>query len=89
MTEYAEDMALKPDADLIGTTPDLTKKVAIVGCEIQLMQAFCDTRCKDKVWLRGQCVAVQKELAKWKVLPVDMDDVILAKYRAALKLQTI
>eukprot|EP00959_Pyramimonas_sp_CCMP1952_P473139 9501205-Pyramimonas_sp.AAC.1 len=48
VTEYAEDMALKPDADLIGTTPDLTKKVAIVGCEIQLMQAFCDTRCKDK-----------------------------------------
>ncbi|CAK0849331.1 unnamed protein product [Prorocentrum cordatum] len=89
VTEYAEDMALKPDADLIGTTPDLTKKVAIVGCEIQLMQAFCDTRCKDKVWLRGQCVAVQKELAKWKVLPVDMDDVILAKYRAALKLQAI
>ncbi|CAK0827801.1 unnamed protein product [Prorocentrum cordatum] len=88
-SEYADDMAVKADSELMSSTPDLIKKVANIACEIQLMQAFLSKSAKDKVWLRGQCVAVQKELSNWKVLPSDMDSTVLAKYRSALKLQSI
>ena len=82
-------MGLTRDSEKMkGTAPILTE-VANIAMEVQLMQAFIDTKSRDRVWLRTQCVAVQKELAKWKASPMHMDATIRGKCRLALELQAV